>query len=149
VRDSQLEPGLSLLDLNLARYRSLVVVGRLEKCTMSELAMFTSIDRTTLTRSVDQLLSAGLVERMKDEGDRRLVWITLTPEGEALRRKADAFVSNHGRYLLEGVPEPLQREFIRLQKFLIAKLAPDLQSAQSILDFNGPAGPGAEPEADA
>lgn len=139
LRESQLEPGLALLDLNMARYRSLAVVGKLGKCTMSELAMFTSIDRTTLTRSVDQLLSAGLVERLKEEGDRRLVLIALTPEGEKMRRKGDAFVSNHGRYLLEGVPEFQQREFVRMQKGLIAKLAPDPLTAQSILEFRGPA----------
>ena len=121
---------------------------------MSELAMFTSIDRTTLTRSVDQLLSAGLVERLKEMGDRRLVLITLTPEGEKMRLKGEAFVSNHGRYLLEGVPELEQRAFVQLQKGLIAKLAPDPLTAKSILAFRddpnsaGDGGDAAAPSAD-
>lgn len=136
LRESQLEPALQILDLNLARHRALEVIGRLGPCTMSELATFTSVDRTTLTRSVDQLLTSGLVERKKDPVDRRLVYVALTEAGQALQTRATAFVVNHGRYLLEGVSETEQREFIRLQRLLVAKLAPDVQAAEQILSFS-------------
>lgn len=136
LRESQLEPALQILDLNLARHRAMEVIGRLGPCTMSELATFTSVDRTTLTRSVDQLLTSGLVERNKDPVDRRLVYVALTDAGRALQARASAFVGNHGRYLLEGISEAEQREFIRLQRLLVAKLAPDAPAAEQILNYS-------------
>src|SRR5512143_2273161 len=130
LRDAQLEPVLSLLDLNVARYRVLSVMGRLGACTMSELAMLSSVDRTTLTRAIDQLIEAGLVRRHKDASDRRKVLVTLTPDGDALRARADAFVSNHGRYLIEGVGDEEMRAFIRLEQMLVSRLAPDAATAR-------------------
>lgn len=138
LRDTQLEPGLQLLGLGIVRYRVLAVIGRVGACTMSELATFSSIDRTTLTRAVDQLLESDLVERLKSERDRRVVRVAITPEGEALRARAEAFVSQHGHYLLADVPEEMQRQFARLERALVMRLAPDAASARSILDFRLP-----------
>jgi DNA-binding MarR family transcriptional regulator len=136
LRDAQIEPGLNLLDLNVARYRVLTVIGRLGACTMSELAMLSAVDRTTLTRAIDQLIEANLVQRQRDTTDRRKVVVVLSAEGDALRRRADAFVCNHGRYLLEGVGEGTMREFIRLAQMLVARLAPDAAAARAILAFH-------------
>lgn len=138
LRDAQLEPGLQLLGLGLVRYRVLSVIGRVGACTMSELATFSSIDRTTLTRAIDQLLESDLVERLKNERDRRIVRVAITPAGEALRARAEAFVSQHGHYLLADIPDDLQRQFVRLEQALVARLAPDASAARSILDFRLP-----------
>lgn len=138
LRDTQLEPGLQLLGLGLVRYRVLAVVGHVGACTMSELATFSSIDRTTLTRAIDQLLESGLVERLKNERDRRVVRVAITPAGETLRARAEAFVSQHGHYLLADIPEELQRQFVRLEQALVGRLAPDAAAARSILDFRLP-----------
>ena len=145
LRDTQLEPGLQLLGLGLVRYRVLAVIGRVGACTMSELATFSSIDRTTLTRAVDQLLESDLVERLKSERDRRVVRVAITPEGEALRARAEAFVSQHGHYLLADIPEDMQRQFARLERALVSRLAPDAASARSILDFRLPPSDASEP----
>jgi len=148
LRDAQLEPGLQLLGLGLVRYRVLAVVGRVGACTMSELATFSSIDRTTLTRAVDQLLESDLVRRLKSERDRRVVRVAITPSGEALRARAEAFVSQHGHYLLADVPDELQRQFVRLEQGLVSRLAPDAASARSILDFRLPDIETPEPDLD-
>lgn len=54
---------------------------------MRELADMTVISRSNLTRLIDRLESAGLVERERAEEDRRGAFAVLTAEGKALRKK--------------------------------------------------------------
>ncbi|HVY07329.1 MAG TPA: MarR family transcriptional regulator [Burkholderiales bacterium] len=54
---------------------------------MSELADMTVITRSNLTRLVDRLEEAGLVERVRSKEDRRGAFAVVTAEGRALRKK--------------------------------------------------------------
>jgi len=54
---------------------------------MRELADMTVISRSNLTRLVDRLEAAGLVERERAEEDRRGAFAVVTAEGKALRKK--------------------------------------------------------------
>jgi DNA-binding MarR family transcriptional regulator len=57
--------------------------GRL---TMGQLASQLRLDNSTLSRTIDGLVGGGLVERMRDDRDRRVVRIQLTTEGAAICR---------------------------------------------------------------
>jgi DNA-binding MarR family transcriptional regulator len=61
LREAALERHLAPLGLTIARGHVLGVIRRLKACTMGELAFFTTIDRTTLTRIIDQFFAQGLV----------------------------------------------------------------------------------------
>ena len=52
--------------------------------SMTALAALIGADRTTLTRTIDGLVSVGYVERRTPAQDRRLVVVDLTPAGKAL-----------------------------------------------------------------
>ncbi len=54
---------------------------------MSELAELTVLSRSNLTRLVDRLEAAGLVERVRSEADRRGAFAVITAKGKAMRRK--------------------------------------------------------------
>ena len=54
---------------------------------MRELADMTVISRSNLTRLVDRLEAAGLVQRARAEEDRRGAFAVVTAEGRALRKK--------------------------------------------------------------
>ncbi|MBC8006535.1 MAG: MarR family transcriptional regulator, partial [Prolixibacteraceae bacterium] len=54
---------------------------------MRELADMTVVSRSNVTRMVDRLESAGLVERERAEDDRRGAFAVLTAKGRAMRRK--------------------------------------------------------------
>ena len=51
--------------------------------TMTELVRFTQQSAGTLTGIVDRLIAAGLVERSRDDADRRVVWVRITDAGHA------------------------------------------------------------------
>lgn len=50
--------------------------------------------QTDVTRLVDRLEEAGLVERDRCENDRRVVWVTLTRQGKEVLKKLDKPVAD-------------------------------------------------------
>jgi DNA-binding MarR family transcriptional regulator len=62
----------------LSYLRHLAAAGPL---TVGEQASHLSISRATATEVVDRLEAKGLVERMKDDGDQRRVFVSVTERG--------------------------------------------------------------------
>ena len=100
--DRELEP----TGLSMTHWRWLAIVRQIEGCTMSELARYSTIDRTTLTRSVDQLVARGLVDRWTPERDRRQVNLALTEAGEAAYARAAAVLRARNAVVLKDVAGP-------------------------------------------
>lgn len=65
-------------------YTLLHLSHRDDECKMSELARATQQSAASLTGVVDRLLEKRLVARIRPEGDRRQVMVTVTDEGRAL-----------------------------------------------------------------
>jgi DNA-binding MarR family transcriptional regulator len=57
--------------------------GRLQ---MQELGRRVVLSRTRVSRLVDEMTAPGLVGKVRDEDDRRVVWATITPAGVAALR---------------------------------------------------------------
>lgn len=72
--------------LTLPQFFALLAVerGGEEGCTMTELAEGTLQAPSSLTGIVGRLVARGLCTRERDERDRRVVRVYLTPEGETL-----------------------------------------------------------------
>jgi DNA-binding MarR family transcriptional regulator len=124
-REARLEAALKPLSLNVSRHRALSSIERLAPCTMRELAEFVAVDRTTLTRTVDQLTDAGLVERTTPREDRRQVVLTITGAGRATCRQALQAIYRVNRDLLDGMAEAEQRTLARGLDSLVGRLTPD------------------------
>jgi DNA-binding MarR family transcriptional regulator len=86
----QIEQRLAAAELpSLAWYDVLWALERAgdRRLRMSELADMTVITRSNLTRLVDRLEDAGLVERVRSKEDRRGAFAVINAEGRALRKK--------------------------------------------------------------
>jgi len=135
-RDSELDAALRVFGLNVGRYRVLGVLARFDDCTMTELANFTAIDRTTLTRTADHLVANGLVERSADGRDRRQVRLVLTAAGREIHRKALLIVFDLNGRLLEVVPEEESRTAARVLQAIVRALAPNAAAEKSIIHYS-------------
>jgi DNA-binding MarR family transcriptional regulator len=124
-REARLDTLMQPLGLTLSRYRALSVIGAFAPCTMSELADYSAVDRTTLTRTVDHLVDAGLVERSTPREDRRQVVLTLTEAGKVACQRSLQAIYRVNRELLKGMREEEQRALARGLDRLIDRLAPD------------------------
>jgi DNA-binding MarR family transcriptional regulator len=84
ARDRELAQGLRDYGLRVPEWRALAALYSKKRCTMSELADFATIDRTTLTRTVDRMQEAGWIARLPDEADARITRLALTTTGRRM-----------------------------------------------------------------
>jgi DNA-binding MarR family transcriptional regulator len=124
-REARIEEALRPLGLNLARHRALSVILQLEPCTMSDVADFSAVDRTTLTRTIDPLVAAGLVRRATPPHDRRQVVLTLTETGRAVCHKSLRAIFRLNRELLVSLDDPAQRAVARALEVFVDRLVDD------------------------
>lgn len=77
-------------DLPLTWYEVLLHLGNAtdDRLRLNELASVLLLSRSGITRLVDRLVAAGLVERQTCPTDRRGAYAVLTPEGRARLRRA-------------------------------------------------------------
>lgn len=71
------------ISLTMPQMVTLFAIRNAGTCRMSELAEITQQSAGTLTGIVDRLIDDNLVGRVRDIDDRRVVQVTLTPQGEA------------------------------------------------------------------
>jgi DNA-binding MarR family transcriptional regulator len=69
------------MGVDYSRWRILAVLHQHSGATMGRLADLTSVDRTTLTRTLGLMEKAGLVARIERKSDRRSLAISLTAKG--------------------------------------------------------------------
>lgn len=70
------------LDLTLPQMITLFAIHERGSCRMSSLADITQQSAGTLTGIIDRLIDEGLVARVRNEADRRVVEVVLTPQGQ-------------------------------------------------------------------
>ncbi len=142
VRDAALEKALKPTGLTVTRYRTLAVIWRLRTCTMSELAVMSATDRTSLTRTVDQLVAAGQVDRTTPKGDRRKVELTITAAGLDVLRSAAAIADASNDECLADVSDDMQRTMVRGLELMLARIGMTAEHMEKVLN------PRREPRAD-
>ncbi|HEY4277591.1 MAG TPA: MarR family transcriptional regulator [Conexibacter sp.] len=69
--------------LSYSQVRALFVLEREERATAGQLAKAAELTPGTVTALLDQLEREGMVERTRSTDDRRLVFVSLTPAGQA------------------------------------------------------------------
>jgi DNA-binding MarR family transcriptional regulator len=66
------------------------IIGHIQKskeCTSSELAEAFEVNKSAITAIINRLADRGLIERTRDENDRRVVYLTLSDNGKELHQK--------------------------------------------------------------
>jgi MarR family transcriptional regulator, organic hydroperoxide resistance regulator len=95
-RDAQNKDGLTHAQLHLLR----VLEEKGGDLPASRLAACADLTPTTVTQMVDGLAKHGLVERVRSEEDRRMVFIRLTEAGREAYRRQRAIYEERSQELL-------------------------------------------------
>ena len=100
--------------VSLAQCHTLLEIEGKEKISVSELAKNLSLDKSTVSRSIDGLVKKGFIHRNIPSENRRTTELQLTEEGiitcENINWNNDDFISNS----LEKINEDEQSQFLRL-----------------------------------
>lgn len=118
-RSRQLGELLRPFGITVSKWRVLAVLGERPGCTMNQLADYATIDRTTLTRTLDQLVKDGLIVRIGGAQDRRNVHLRLTAAGSRKLKRVLPVVLPHNRRAVEGfAPADLDNFYRDLHRVL-------------------------------
>ena len=103
ARDRELAQGLKEFGLRVPEWRALAALYARRHSTMSELADLATIDRTTLTRTIDRMQDAGWLERLADENDMRITRLALTASGRKTFERIWPEVQRLNELALDGL----------------------------------------------
>jgi DNA-binding MarR family transcriptional regulator len=134
-RNRDFAPALDEICLSLTAWRAMSVINRLGGCLMSEMAEFTTVDRTTLTRTVDQLVKQDVVRRVESPTDRRQVRVELTEHGRALFDHALGALKAHNTHALRGLSAEDLTTLRALLQRILKNLVPDEALFQKVMRF--------------
>jgi DNA-binding MarR family transcriptional regulator len=137
-RDGALDQALRPLDLNVSRYRVLSALMRCGDSTMSDLASYIAVDRTTLTRVADALVAAGLVTRIADDADRRRVLLSLTDAGRELYRRGAEVFRGCNAGVCAGAQPAAMRGLARTLVKLLENATANAATRASLIDYRRP-----------
>ena len=79
--------GLLKINLTSAQIKLLTCFSKKSELTMTELSNNLAVSMPTMTAMVDRLVNSKMVERERDNRDRRVVKVKLTDAGEKILRK--------------------------------------------------------------
>ena len=103
ARDRELAQGLREFGLRVPEWRVLAALYARRGCTTSQLADLATIDRTTLTRTVDRMQEAGWIERLADDADMRITRLALTAGGKRMFERIWPEVQRLNQLALAGL----------------------------------------------
>jgi DNA-binding MarR family transcriptional regulator len=103
-RDRRLGQELKSFGLRVPEWRVLAALCARRRCSMSELADLATVDRTTLTRTVDRMEKSGWATRLGDTKDLRVTRLAPTAAGERLFERLWPTVERLNRAAVEGLP---------------------------------------------
>lgn len=100
--------------LTLPRARTLILLGKKDCMTQTELADALEIEGPTLVPLLDGLEKQGLIERQPVDGDRRAKHIALTPAGQEQAAHVNGLVKEFRNDLLKDVGDDDLKAAIRV-----------------------------------
>ena len=109
---------ISCCGVTVSQCYALDALGEHGEITMAELARNLFLDKSTATRVIDPLVQRGLVARRLSVQDRREILVSLTAEGEKLRKQTlDELLESQLR-ILEQIPEEKREQLLEALELL-------------------------------
>ncbi len=91
--------------VTMAQCHALLEIGNRGRLSIVELAGLLGVDTSTLSRTVDNMCKAGLVDRVLNPQDRRYVTLTLTERGTEVFRTIDRSFNDYIVKTFDFIPQ--------------------------------------------
>lgn len=110
---------VSCCGITVSQCHAIVEIGRKQGITLNELAELLSLDKSTMSRTINNLVEAGHVERELHPEDRRFITLQLTQGGlkifEEIEGGMEAYFSN----IFASIPQEKRSIVIESLELLI------------------------------
>lgn len=112
-RGAALVKGSLCQEMTHDQYYLLRYIRRRGACTSMELAAMFGVNKSAVTAMTNRLVDKGWLRRDRDESDRRVVALSLTPQGEEWVAEMDRSVYRLVEDVIARFPEEEIETFIR------------------------------------
>lgn len=107
------------LGLSIAGFKILFTIWTLGDLEPRQLATLSGVSRAAISGAVSTLASAGLVEKVKEQQDRRLITVRLTAAGAGLIERSYRQQNKREQLLFESVSQEDIATFSRVARQLV------------------------------
>lgn len=112
---AKLRPYMTDIGLSVGQPKVLTYLMRHDLCTQKDIATACDIEPATVSKLLDTMEEKGLLERRRQDGNRRCFAIGITEKGKLAQKKWAAHCKEVENEALQGFSE---EEKIRLQEYL-------------------------------
>jgi DNA-binding MarR family transcriptional regulator len=109
-------------DLTNDQHYILRYIYRAGECTSTELADAFEVNKSAITAMINRMVDRELIKRTRDEDDRRVVYLTLTDEGNKLFEKKEEKISELVKSFITKFEEKEIQDFLKTYEKLAAIL---------------------------
>lgn len=95
----------SCCGVTIAQCHAIVEIGRAKKIALIDLADLLGLDKSTMSRTINNLVEAGLVIRDLDSENRRYVAIQLTDSGMEAFKSTEETMGQYYKSIFSSIPE--------------------------------------------
>jgi len=105
-----------------AQNRTILELGYVGTVSLLDLAALLGVDKSTMSRTVESLVRARLVERKQDSENRRYVKVSLTERGQAIFQETDGKLIRYYEAILSAIPEEKQKQVLESALLMAAAM---------------------------
>lgn len=110
----------SCCNITISQCHTIVEVGRAGKIALVDLANLLNLDKSTVSRSVDNLVNQGLMVRETDQSDRRFIMLGLTEQGEKTFSDVEGRMEDYFLEIVSAIPIDKREQVIESMGYLMA-----------------------------
>ncbi|SHI68929.1 DNA-binding transcriptional regulator, MarR family [Clostridium cavendishii DSM 21758] len=134
----ELVRSLSILDkteasgcsISLAQCHAILEIGRAEEVNLNELAEILKLDKSTMSRTVENIVRKGYAQRIVDNKNRKYVKITLTEDGNKIFNETEKNMNEYYKDILLNIDERKRMQVLESLN-LLNKSIKDIKKAVS------------------
>lgn len=113
------EDGFSCCKITMPQCHALVEIGRAKSISLNELSELLNLEKSTMSRTVNNLVTDQLAKRDIDPSDRRYVTISLTDNGYKHYQDIEEKMNLYYKKIYETIPENKKQQVLESMQILL------------------------------
>lgn len=109
----------SCCGVTIAQCHAIVEIGRVKKISLIELADLLGLDKSTMSRTINNLVEDGLVNREIDNENRRYITIQLTEKGTEVFESIEDSMHSYYSNIFTSIPEDKKEQVLESLELLV------------------------------
>ncbi|MHC1719326.1 MAG: MarR family winged helix-turn-helix transcriptional regulator [Clostridiaceae bacterium] len=105
--------------ISIAQCHAIVEIGRSGEISLNKLAEILILDKSTMSRTINNLVESGLVIRELHPEDRRFVSIKLSGKGLEAYRDTERGMAKYYEKIFDSIPDEKREQVLESLKVLI------------------------------